>query len=130
MLYRPTIEIILSNLIDRSKVPSWLPKLTETTVKFLSHTKFYPSVFGLLKKKVIGGGSKQLELCCIAINTILSTHGSKEYFQIALEGSPIVSSSLEYVLEKGLESGHPGTKTVSKKIYSIYYLNWPDKAKM
>ncbi|KAI9344735.1 hypothetical protein BD770DRAFT_188167 [Pilaira anomala] len=130
ILSRSTIEIILSNLIDRSKVPSWLPKLTETTIKFLSHTKFYPSIFSLLKKKIIGGSSKHLELCCIAINTILSTHGSKEYFQIAFEGSLIVSSSLEYVLEKGLENGHLRTKTVSKEIYSIYYQNWPDKAKI
>ncbi|KAI9339821.1 clasp N terminal-domain-containing protein [Pilaira anomala] len=126
-----TVEIILNNLIDRSsKVPSWFPKLNETTIKFLSHTNFYPSIFDLLKKKTIEGNSKQLELCCIAIKIILLTHGTKEYLQIAIEGNPTVSSALEFVLEKGLEKGNPGTKAVSKEIYSIYNKNWRDKAEL
>ncbi|KAI9365295.1 hypothetical protein BD770DRAFT_123134 [Pilaira anomala] len=125
-----TIETILSSLIDRSKVLAWFPKLTETIIKFLSHTNFYPSMFVLLKKKAVEGNSKQLELCCLSIKTILSTHGSKEYLQITIEGNPTVSSALEYVLEKGLEKGNSKTKAVSKEIYSIYNRNWPDKAEL
>lgn len=86
-------------------------------------------MFGLLKKKVIGGSCKQLELCCIAIKTILVTHGSKGHSQIAIGGNLVVSSALEYVLERGLEKGNSETKTVSKEIFSIYSKNWPDKAK-
>lgn len=123
-----TTETILSNLIDRSKVLAWFPKLIETTIKFLSDTNFYPSMFVLLQKKSVEGNSKQLELCCIAIKTILSTHGSKEYLQIAIEGNPTVSSALEYVLEKGLKKGNSKTKVICKETYSIYNKNWPDKA--
>lgn len=130
VLARSTFDVILNNLLDRSKMSSWFTKLTETTIKFLTHTNFHTSVFSLLKKKTVAGSSKHLDLCCIAIKTILLTHGSKESVQTAIEGSLIISSALEYVLKNGLEKGQPGTKYVSRDIYAIYKKNWPDKAKM